>query len=134
MKRFETLEEICKAENIDWNTIKSAYAQLPEEDREEMLNKKALNIIIAGLNKQENGGEKWEPDYNNPDQLKHYIWWWVIADKDHSSGSGLSFIAVRYTNAFTYLGARRTFCSEPVAIHASKKFKKYFEIELLILK
>src|SRR5690348_13047254 len=91
MKLLTTFKAICKAEKINWNNMEAIYNKLPAMERDEAINNAILNIIIRYLNKVDNNGKPWKPDYNNMSEPKYRIWFRVIADNKHPSGVGLSY-------------------------------------------
>jgi hypothetical protein len=121
----KTYEEACKKEGVD--PVQNLPFPKPKTGDQKALNAAAKLFVIArAINKQDNDGKEWKPDWTNSREWKHYPWF------NLSSGSGLSCGDYGGGRSHSYVGSRLCFKTEEGAEYAGRTFIKEYEDYFLI--
>ncbi len=83
MKTIKTVEAAFAYIGRDITTL-SAFDALHEADRNHQSCDYQLKTVIAALNKADNGGKDWTPDWSSSER-KYCVWVWF---KKNKAGSG----------------------------------------------
>jgi hypothetical protein len=86
------------------------------EDRSDRFYKR-LKIIVKAINKIENNGQDWFPDFNNTNQMKYRVWL-----TDYKAGVGFSDSYYDYSYTRTGVGSRLLLVSAKAAVHCGSQF------------
>lgn len=78
---------------------------------------KKLKICARAWNTNDETGEVWMPDYNNPSQAKYDPWARVKADESNPSGFGFSSTTYGYVSTGTGCGSRLRFPDAQTAMN-----------------
>jgi hypothetical protein len=79
-----------------------------------------LSIIARAMNKLNNNGEEWVPDWTNSNQYKYYPW------LEYKAGSGFSSSLYVYGSTTTLVGSRLCFMTSDMAKHAGTQFNDLY--------
>lgn len=132
MKSIKTVEDAFKVMGVDYSNLPDV-SSFPEAIRKYILNHYILLIVVQAINKLDNNGEVWEPDWSNWDQYKYYPWLRVDASEENRAGSGFSLSNYDFSFTITCVGSRLCFKSYEGALYAAKQFEKlYIENQLII--
>jgi hypothetical protein len=127
-----TVEAAFKYIGLDAAKLPDVSA-FPEEFRNYMLNHFILINVVKALNKAENSGKDWEPNWDNG-TWKYYPWFLVDASKSKPAGSGFSSSYFGHSYTGTDVGSRLLFISPDLALFAAEHFNKNYLINQLIIK
>ncbi len=79
-----------------------------------------LCIVSRAMNKLNNDGEVWEPDWTDVNEYKYYAFPRYVA------GSGFSDFGYGYDDADACVGSRLCFMSRDMVAHAFENFKQLY--------
>ena len=116
--RVKSIEDVFKIKGVPMSDLEKIV--FPESLKEYEKYCKT-NLIAAIITEVFNEG--WVPDYNNPKEEKHELWFRYNNDR---SGFGFSGVVYHYCNANTSVGVRRVFRTRKLAEAAVKLLEKYF--------
>ena len=121
----QSYEEACQLLGIKPTYPK--FTRCAKIDRPSMIAYHKLIIIIRALNLLPNG-KCWVPNFNNRNEFKYELWWYITLNNELSS-------ALTYSTpspAFTNVGSRLLFKSRPLAGYCAKQFKDLWQDYLII--
>ena len=96
--QIKTVEAAFSYTNRDL-AVMEAFKSLPENDRAHFEADYKLKVAIEALNKEDNNGEAWKPNFDGNNEQRE-LWVWIKNNPD-----GVSFV-VDDTNSFwTYTNA-----------------------------
>lgn len=95
--------------------------------RQDEIARRQLETIVEALN------EGWKPDWNDKNQDKYTVWFWIKPDKRGKGNAGLAFA---YTSdapsdTYAYVGSRLCFHTTTLARYAANTFTRLYE-EILV--
>ncbi len=122
--KIKSFKDACKKVGIQ--PILPEVSMLPEKHQKSIIAFYKLTIIIQAMN---NG---WEPDWNDDNQLKYYAYFFVDANDDMPSGSGLSHPLFVDAYSHSSVGSRLCFKSIELALEAAKQFNDLYADYFLI--
>jgi len=125
-KKITSYEEGCKVLNKDPNQLPVVDHLEPEFAKDIMARYKLMVIILAI-----NTLSKFKVDFNNPNQRKWYLWYWVDADAERPAGFGFSGTDTIFDRTLTAVGARLYVGSEAEALHMDKYFQPLYKDMLI---
>lgn len=117
-------------------TVASAIKQLGEKDEEVKIFKKLLSVfgkeahitnyqlaivLIRAANMIANGGKIWEPDWNNPDEVKYSLWFIM------GGSSGFRYYDCDLWYSISRVGSRLCFKDADTGKHIVGKFLPVFK-------
>src|SRR5690606_31867454 len=121
---IKTFEDAC--EYLGNLALITNLDTIPETYRNAMFAHHKICIIAEAINKIENDGQHWTPDWTNGEWDKYYPWF----EMGSPSGVGFSFVGDDYWVANSDCGSRLCFISREAAIYAGEQFedlyKEYF--------
>lgn len=109
----KSYEDACEVEGIEPLTV-GHFFFLPEQDREYAFADHQYTVINRVLN------EGWEPNYSNGNERKYYPYF--VWEENAAGGPGFSSIDFICDYSHSYVGARRVYPTEKLAIYAGKQF------------
>ena len=115
-------EHALKVMGLTIDKVNDMFKSFPERCREEKINSFILDTIEDVLNMSA------PYDWKETSKRKWRLYWNIIK-KDGSSGFGLSLVVCRYDDSGAGVGARRTFGSQEIGIHAAEYFIELYEKE-----
>lgn len=81
---------------------------------------KILKVATRAINREDNDGKDWVPDWQDSDEQKWQAWWDL--EKDKNNPSGFRFDASCYVGTFTVTPARLCCKTEAGLKHSADKF------------
>jgi len=130
---IKTFEDACKQTGVNPNDL-PGVENIPDRHKDAVTSIYKLFIITEAINNDEPGVEEFKPDFNNTSQRK----WrpWFEGGAADGSGSGFRFYVstCRWTNSFTYGGARLCFKDEERSDYAGQQFTDLYKSVNLFLK
>lgn len=129
--KIKSFEDACTSEGVDPTKLPDV-SMLPEDTGKWLINGYKLSVIIAAINREDNGGEKWEPDYSDPNQRKYYPWPWVKADKETPAGSGFSGFGCVGVYSIAAVGSRLCYRSYDAMEYGYRTFETELYKEYLL--
>ncbi len=133
MKSIKTVQDAFKVMGVDHSNLPDV-SSFPEAIRKYILNHFILLVVVQAINKLDNDGNEWEPNWNDEDQYKHFPWLEVDASEEAPAGLGFSDSHYDYSNANTRVGSRLCFKSREGALYAASQFEDLYKENQLILK
>jgi len=127
MKEIKTFEDACKSLGLDPSNVIPDFSLFPEKDRKAMIAHCKLVIICDALNRSENEGKEYIPDWESWDEIKYYPWFDLAS-------SGFRFDVYADWNADSVFGSRLCFKSRELAEYAGKIFLEEYKKYMLINK
>lgn len=106
---------------------------LPESYASHLQDQLDLEIVIEAVNREDNDGKAWEPDYHNGIHWEPF-WFRIKADEANPSGSGFSGTVTYYDRTDTVVGSRLSFKTEQGLKFALKQFEDLYTRVILKLK
>jgi len=112
----KTFDDACKV--VPLNDSQNALLALSSDDKDVRAAQAVmkLTIVSRAMNKLDNKGTEWNPDWTNWDERKYFPWLKFVA------GSGFSYYDFVYVNAYSTVGSRLCFRSGDMARHAATHF------------
>src|SRR5690606_6367325 len=121
---IKTFEDAC--EYLGNLALITNLDTIPETYRNAMFAHYKLCIIAEAINKIENDGQHWTPDWTKSREYKYYPWFIMGSP----SGVGFSFYDLGLWLTRSTCGSRLCFISREAAIYAGEQFeglyKEYF--------
>lgn len=133
MKSIKTVEDAFKVMGVDHSNLPDV-STFPENIRKYILNHFVLLVVVQAINKLDNDGQEWEPNWNDEDEYKYYPWLEVDADEDNTAGSGFSYSCYGSSLTVTLVGSRLCFKSHEGALYAAEQFNDLYVENQLIIK
>jgi hypothetical protein len=86
---------------------------IPERFRKPLLAAYMLFVVFEAVNIPDEGGEPWQPNWNDEDEPKYNPWFEIEATEEKTSGLGFSDTDCDFWHTVTFVGSRLcTFSSE----------------------
>jgi len=120
MKEIKTFEDACKSLGLDPSNVIPDFSLFPEKDRKAMIAHCKLVIICDALNRSENEGKEYIPDWESWDEIKYYPWFDLAS-------SGFRFADYAYWHTHSFVGSRLCFKSRELAEYAGKQFEDIYK-------
>jgi hypothetical protein len=114
IQTIETFEEACAAKGLDPQKVLPDVTAFPQQHQKALLALAKLIIIIDALN-----GD-WQPDWNNYDERKYFLWFDMETEENTPSGFRLGCAACNCTAS--RVGSRLCFRSRELAEYAGEQF------------
>ena len=73
----KTFEDACAVEKLDAKKVIPDFKNYPVGYRKAMISHAKLIIIAHALNRLDNNGKQWKPDWNNGQWDKYYPWFYM---------------------------------------------------------
>ena len=121
VKSYADACEVLGIQPMDEQQLKAAGF------RQDEIARRQLETIVEALN------EGWKPDWNDTNQNKYTVWFWIKPDKRGKGTAGLAFAYTFYAPSYTYthIGSRLCFRTPTLARHAANTFTRLYE-EILV--
>lgn len=121
VKSYADACEVLGIQPMDEQQLKAAGF------RQDEIARRQLETIVEALN------EGWKPDWNDTNQDKYTVWFWIKPDK---RGKGTAGLASAYTvsapsHSYTHFGSRLCFHTSTLARYAANTFTRLYE-EILV--
>ena len=127
MSKFTKKEDIKSFEDacayLDNHALIPNMDSIPEKYRKAIFAHYKLCVIAEAINKIENEGESWTPDWSNHSEYKYYPWF----DMGSPSGVGFSFGVGAYWSSDSDCGSRLCFISRSAAMYAGEQFEEIYK-------
>ena len=127
MHTIKTFEDACRKLNVDPTKLPD-FSILPEKHAKALLAHTKLVLIAEALN------DGWQPDWSNWNEYKYFPWMDIASDEENTSGSGLSFYVIAYTNSDSSVGSRLSYKSREIAKYAAEQFNELYKDYFLFTK
>ncbi|MFA6260376.1 MAG: hypothetical protein WC760_02840 [Bacteroidia bacterium] len=123
---IKTFEDACVFMGTTPEAVLPALV-IPHLSSDEIAYRK-LKVIVAAINKEENGGVEWTPDWNNTNgtQWKHYPWMEIAASPEQPSGSGVSYFDCDRVISTSAVGSRLCYLSEEGCQYGATQFEDVY--------
>ncbi len=128
--KIKSFEDACASESID-PALLPDVSIIPEGLGRWLIAGYKLAVIIAAVNREDNGGEKWEPSYIDG-KPKFSPWPDIEADEANPAGSGFSRFVCGYDYSGTDVGSRLCFRSREGCEYVFETFEELYKDLLLI--
>ena len=121
VKSYADACEVLGIQPMDEQQLKAAGF------RQDEIARRQLETIVEALN------EGWKPDWNDMNQDKYTVWFWVKPDKRGKGSAGLAFAASYSAPSLTltHIGSRLCYHTSTLARYAAKTFTRLYE-EILV--
>ena len=121
VKSYADACEVLGIQPMDEQQLKAAGF------RQDEIARRQLETIVEALN------EGWKPDWNDTNQDKYTVWFWIKPDKRGKAYAGLAFAYTNYapSHSYTVLGSRLCFHTPTLARYAANTFTRLYE-EILV--
>lgn len=129
--KIKSFEDACASEGID-PALLPDVSMIPEGLGRWLIAGYKLAVIIAAVNREDNGGEKWEPSYIDG-KPKYSPWPDIEADEDNPAGSGFSRFDYGYAGSYSHVGSRLCFRSREACEYVFKTFENDLYKEHLLI-
>ena len=106
--KIKTYEDACKIEKLNPKAL-PVVSMLPKAERDAIVAHYKLTVVVRAINRVQNNGKQWKPNWNDSNEYKYYPWFSVKASKTKPSGSGLAYDNFSCGSTGTDLGARLVF-------------------------
>ena len=123
----KTVEQACEQLGYDPKKVVSAMDFYPEKDRDALISISKRMIVTDAINRVDNNGKEWFPDWGNYNERKYQPWF----DMGGSSGSGFSYFVYDLWFSTSFCGSRLCFKTLKGMEHAIEYFGDLFETEFL---
>jgi hypothetical protein len=127
MERPKTFEECCAQLGHDPEIVVPAMDFYPEKDRAALVAHAKRIIVTDAINRVDNEGKEWFPDWGNWSEYKYQPWFHMGG----SSGSGFACDDYYRWSARSHCGSRLCFKTRGGAKHAAEHFGELFRTEFL---
>lgn len=124
IQTIQSYEDACQLLGIKPTYPK--FTRCLKIDRPSMIAYHKLIIIIRALNLLSNG-KPWIPDFNNQNEFKYGLWWYIINNK-----LGFAYAYDAPSCASAGFGSRILLRSKPLAEYCAKQFKDLWQDYLII--
>ncbi|MGK0175654.1 MAG: hypothetical protein ACI9AT_002041 [Ulvibacter sp.] len=121
MKKIKTFEDACKTLKYDAKKTLPDFSSYPEKDRSALECHAKLVIIVDAINRIDNDGEEWFPDWDNSSEYKYYPWF--RAD----GSSGFRYYDCDDWSAIADVGSRLCFKKSDSAKYVGEHFSDLYE-------
>ncbi len=125
MKTLKTVEECCEYLGYDPTEVIREMPWYPEKDREALEAHAKRLIVVDAINRKENDGKEWFPDFTNWDERKYVPYFTV------KSSSGFRCLDYDSWGTDSAVGSRLCFFSKAGLDHAIEHFFELFETEFV---
>lgn len=109
----ETFEDACISTGENPNDEKFASGTFDE------ISYRKLKVVTKAINKVDNEGNEWNPDWDDSDEEKWYPWWDMEVDKNNPSG--FRFDGTDCVHTLTNSPSRLCYKSEAGVRHSAEK-------------
>lgn len=122
MEYIKSFEEACELLGHDPKKVLPDLSMYPEKDRNAVGAYCKRIIITDALNRQDNDGKEWFPDWGNTNEYKYEIWFDM---------AGFSYYGYDHWPTYSACGSRLCFKKWETAKYAAKQFEDVFKMEFL---
>lgn len=126
-KSIISVEKAFESLNMELDCLPDV-SNLRPKDQEYILNHYSSLIVTEAIN------EGWEPNWNDPSELKFSLWPDIVEDEGKPSGFGFSYYVWADAFAAARVGSRLCFQTEEKLEHYFKYFQPLCESWMLIPK
>ena len=126
-EKIKTFEDACALLKYDSNNVIPDLSLFPEKDRSALEAHCKLVIIADALNRLENDGDEWFPDWSNYNEYKYTPWF----DMDPSSASGFAFGGYDDWYSDSNVGSRLCYKTRELAEYAGKQFEDLYKMKFV---
>ena len=121
VKSYADACEVLGIQPMDEQQLKAAGF------RQDEIARRQLETIVEALN------EDWKPDWNDKNQDKYTVWFWIESDKRGKGIAGLASARTDYAPSGTKasIGSRLCFHTPTLAQYAANTFTRLYE-EILV--
>lgn len=121
VKSYADACEVLGIQPMDEQQLKAAGF------RQDEIARRQLETIVEALN------EGWKPDWNDTNQDKYTVWFWIKPDKRGKAAAGLACAGACHSpsNTDTNIGSRLCFHTPTLARYAANTFTRLYE-EILV--
>lgn len=124
VEQIKTFEDACKVKGWDSEKLLPDVTYYPESHRKALIATAKLFIVIDALNYVDNGCKDWEPDWDDSDEEKYYVW--VDMEVDDNNPSGFRLFDVYYDYANSIVGSRLVYRTRKTAEYGFKQFESLY--------
>lgn len=127
MERFKTFEECCEYLGYDPDKVIQPMEFYPEKDRKALVAHAKRIIVTDAINRQDNNGVEWCPDWGDLEEEKFQPWF----DMGGSSGADFSHFDYDFWDSHSNCGSHLCFKTEDGMRHVVEYFGDLFKDEFL---
>lgn len=124
MKKLITVEACFKSIGLDYGKCNPDLSCYPENYRSAMKAQLDTMVVVDALNRSENDGKEWFPNWDDRSERKHEIWWDM---EGSSSGGGFSYDVCDFWLTYSVVGSRLCLKSPAICKHIDKHFVELFK-------
>lgn len=129
-REVTSFEIAAQRRNID--PLLPDLSIIPERFRKPLLAAYKLFVVFEAVNIPDEGGEPWQPNWNDSDEYKYNPWFEIDATEEKPSGLGFSDTDCDYWDADTFVGSRLCTFSSERSMFIAETFNELYKDLFLI--
>lgn len=131
--KVTSYEQACELLNLNPTEIKPNFSMVPERHRLAMEKHFEMVIIAQAINRDENTGQDWNPNWDDYSERKYFPWFDLEKDEEVNP-SGFRFFDTYfvYTHSYSTGGSRLCFKTSEDAKYAAETFIDHYRAMMVI--